>query len=460
MEKALYAASSNNIMNQSERNSRNVIRDSFMADVEVSNKQCVELRSKLLEASTREARLVQQGMSAKVAEDLLLKRIEQEQQSTLKLEEQAKELELEIEDLKAVYLNKKRSIDSNIKQLAVLDLNVKDISDSMQDVNLTERKVTNTANWAHQKSRDLERERVKTKIQNTSLAAGVKDLADSDLKLQRQSSLEQDELMRDDQQHQVQAEALKHDISEKEQVRVYLEAKRDMFHINKNGEEEAMKLKIQDMVAEKEGCQRRIQDGEEENKNLASQIMEKDKVIQFISLDLKTENDSRQLLQRQLQDKNTIALDLGQRLHAQQLKYAGVEKSLESMFSQTEIMTKKKASNSADIEVATARILKDQAAQITLGKWLEKEKTLCDNLRERATDLQEQESQCKIRMSRALACKGTDKKKLAVVAEALMKVRSEVHVRFHREFRIYNFFPYEILYLTICFSKKTYFYNT
>eukprot|EP00941_MAST-03F_sp_MAST-3F-sp1_P001056 g1056.t1 len=362
-----------------------------------------ELKSRLIDKTRYEAVLVQGVQQARANESILKERLMDQKRVLANSEESLKSKRLFVEDLHNKIQDIERRIERTARKKVDVENKVNDLQSNLEMALENQRRASQKLHDTNRGNRTMEREYGKLEQENQLTRAAVDREHRSLSDVQNRVSRENDEILRDLQQHQIKSIALEKELSNKtRELDSYThEIKIAQTKCNKLADQLQLFTEISQKATQE--LMKRLNDEEDANNKLCEELAAKSQSETAVVEEVQQAEASREVLISQLDDKVKLSLELGKRLHALNLRLMHLQDRLSEKNELAEELTLTKEMVKSEAAVLSAHLDSETTHEEEVSKLLAHQVNHCTELDQELSKMKSLEVDHRLRLRQAEA---------------------------------------------------------
>lgn len=386
-----------------------------------------QIRKRLLVQSDVETKLTQQSSRLRAAEEVLRENLQREQIDRETKRKKIKELEIKLKDCHADNDEKTRHLEAGKKSISLLNMKIRDLQRAMTENSNSEHRVSEEFLECNRKVRELERELFDLNMENERMRDDEETKAERSQKLFQDSEKMKDEKLRESQRAEVQRIAVQHDMKNLTLEKQPLDMKySDVMQEYRDTQNE---IKTQQEVHEqrKIELEKRVQDEENANNGLVNDIAAKAKIESELAADLAEETSAKEVLIRQIEDKDSICVELGKRIHKVENTFQELSMDLKRLDSETVEKMQLKEELGSQIKILGSKLEAEQENVRKITQWSQMERMEAEELDRKFSQLKRNETAHALALKQDEAWTARTKERLEEINVEIKKIKEELH---------------------------------
>jgi len=385
------------------------------------------IRKRLLIQSDQEAKLTQHASRLRAAEEVLRNNLSREQIDREKCRKKIKEMEIKLKDLHQDNDDKARNLEAGKKSISLLEMKIRDLQRAMTENSNTEHRVSEEFLEMNRKVRELEREVFDLNMENERMRDDEETKVERSQKLFEDAEKMKDVHLRDSQRADVQRIAIQHNLKNLQIEKQPLDMKySDVMQEYRDTQNE---IKTQQEVHEQQKIEleKRLQDEENANNELVNEIAAKAKIESELAADLAEETAAKEVLIRQIEDKDSICVALGKRIHKVENTFQDLSEELKQMDSDNVEKIQLKEEMGSKIKVLGSKLEAEQENVRKITQWAQMERVEAEELDRKLSQLKRNETAHALALKQDEAWRSRTKERLEEINVEIKKIKENLH---------------------------------
>ena len=336
-------------------------------------------------------------------------------------------MEIKLKDCHADNDEKTRQLEAGKKSISLLNMKIRDLQRAMTENSNSEHRVSEEFLECNRKVRELERELFDLNMENERMRDDEETKAERAQKLFQDSEKMKDEKLRESQLAEVQRIAVQHDMKNLTLEKQPLDMKySDVMQEYRDTQNE---IKTQQEVHEQQKIEleKRVQDEENANNGLVNDIAAKAEIESELAADLAEETSAKEVLIRQIEDKDSICVELGKRIHKVENTFQELSMDLKRLDSETVEKMQLKEELGSQIKILGSKLEAEQENVRKITQWSQMERMEAEELDRKFSQLKRNETAHALALKQDEAWTARTKERLEEINVEIKKIKEELH---------------------------------